>query len=411
MAYRIAYQRCQWEARPPTDVPAAGSLESSITDEGTLRISGWALGRDSAFERMEVRSSARVVELSVDEPSPDVAALTAGVGPSDNCRFAVELPLDGLAAGELEWTVWALGDGIVMRHFGTLLLEPERLTARPVFVLGAARSGTTAVGNGVRAALGLQGYGECHTLPLLAALVGAVHTYYDSPNPASAARQEDVLLSHVGAEEWQARVTTAMRSVYANLHPGGSFVDKTPGTQMLESLQMLMSVWPDARVVFTRRRGLENVESRRRKFREQEFVGHCHDWTSAMTAWQDLKEAVPESQRMEVDQYDLASDPVATGDRLASFLALEPPERQALHDYLATNAPERTSADWDALELDELAWSPEERAQFLEICGPTMRAFGYTLDRAYRGGGGSPAAPEGPGPDESVSTEPGEVPG
>ena len=164
-----------------------------------------------------------------------------------------------------------------------------------------------------------------------------------------------MLLSHVGAEEWQARVTTAMRSVYANLHPGGSFVDKTPGTEMLESLQMIMAVWPDARVVFTRRRGLENVESRRRKFPEQEFVGHCHDWTSAMTAWQELKGAVPESQRVEVDQYDLASDRAATSERLADFLALEPHQRQALQDYIGTNTPERTGADWHALELDELA--------------------------------------------------------
>ena len=380
-------------------------------DERLLRIAGWALGRDAAFETVEARSSTRVVELAVDLPSADVEQLAAGIGQSDNCRFAVELPLDELAAGELEWTLWAIDDAGEKRHFGTVLLEPERLGGRPVFVLGAARSGTTVVGNGVRHVVGLQGYGECHTLPLLAALIGAANTYYDSPNPSAAARQEEVLLSHVSAEEWQARVTMGMRSVYANLHLGGSFVDKTPGTEMLESLHMIVAVWPDARVVFVRRRGLENVESRRRKFPEQEFAGHCRDWSNAMLAWHELKGAIPESQRLEIDQHDIVVDRAATTERLAGFLGFEAPQRQALHDFFATETPELTSADWQALALDELSWSDDERAQFLEICGPAMTAFGYSLDRGYWEGSDPQATSRDQETPEPLSAEPGEAAG
>ena len=412
MNYRITYERCRWEARPPTDVTFAGSLEPSITEDGSsLRISGWAVAREGTLETVQARSSGRVVELTIDEPSPDVEGLTLGIGRSGNCRFSVELPLDELGAGELEWTLWVIDGAGGTRHFGTVLLEPERPGGRPVFVLGAARSGTTAVGNGIRHAIGLQGYGECHTLPLLSAMVEAAHSYYDSPNPASAARQEDVLLSHVSAEEWQARLTTAMRSVYANLHRGNSFVDKTPGTEMLQSLHVLMSVWPDARVVFTRRRGLENVESRRRKFPEQEFIGHCRDWSNAMLAWRDLKDAVPESQRLEIDQHDLASDRAATTERLAGFLELEPSQRRALDDFFATETPERTSADWRALALDELSWSGDEQSQFLEVCGAAMKEFGYSLDRGYWEGGDVETTADDPETAEPVSAEPGEAAG
>ena len=144
-----------------------------------------------------------------------------------------------------------------------------------------------------------------------------------------------------------------------------------------------MSVWPDARVVFVRRRGLENVESRRRKFPEQEFVGHCRDWTDAMLTWHELKGAIPESQRLEIDQHDIVSDRAATTERLAGFLEFDSTQRDRLREYFATSAPERTSADWQPLALDELSWSDDQRAQFVEICGPAMAAFGYSLDRGY----------------------------
>ena len=312
-----------------------------------------------------------------------VAAIAAGIHGADNCRFSLDVPLGSPGVGDFDWSLWVIDSSDHPRHFGSLLLEEERPSDRPIFVLGPERSGSTAVGNGLRRTLALEGYGECHTLPILLAMVEAVNGFYETPKAVEAAQRPDVLLGHVGPEEWHSRLAATMRSVYENLHHGGNFVDKTPGTAMIHSLHVIMSVWPQARVVFTRRRGLENVESRRRKFPEQDFVGHCNDWTGAMLTWDELKTIVPDGQRMEIDQYELVNDLSGAIDRFGRVLDLDSEQGSALRNYFQGSTPERTSSDWNPVAFDELSWSDEERTQFLEICGGAMETFGYTLDESY----------------------------
>lgn len=380
MNYRIAYQGTRWEARSITEVPHAGWLNGEVTGQA-LRLTGWALAREGELTALEARSLSGAVLGAIDRPSPDVVPLGAGAAKAANCRFELDVPISA-EGWNVDWTLWAIDSEGRPWHFGTVLLEPELSSDRPVLVVGAARSGTTAVGDGLRKAMGLTGYGECHTLPLLAALAASIDRYYVSPNAAAASATEGVLLSHVEAAEWRARAARATRSVYHNLHRG-PFVDKTPGAEMLDALPLGMSIWPQARVVFCRRRGLENLESRRRKFPGEEFVGHCKDWSAVMLKWRALERGLPRPQRVEIDQHELATDPASAAERLARFLGLESAQQSVLREHLETQAPERTTDDWRPVDFDALAWSETERSQFVEICGGAMDAFGYSLDGSY----------------------------
>ena len=382
MSYGVAYQRCLWQARPLTEVDMAGGLEAAIESDQMLQITGWALARESSPTRIEARSATRVFTEPIGRASPDIAPFGSGAE-AENCRFEIRVPIAHAAGADLDWTLWAIDAAGKARHFATVLVGPRLTSDRPVFVLGPARSGTTAIGNGLRRALGLPGYGEGHTMPLLMRLMEAAHGYYAAPNEAEAAATDEVLLAHVGPEEWQARLAREFRSVYHNMH-GGPFIDKSPGALMIAALPMVMAAWPDARIVFSRRRGIENVESRRRKFPDQaEFIGHCHDWTAAMVNWHELRTLVPESQRIEIDQFDLATDPRRCSERLSRFLELGRDQGEFLRESFETQTPERTSASWRPLELGELSWSAEERRTFIAVCGPAMDAFGYSLDSTY----------------------------
>ena len=344
MEHKVAYQRCFWDAQPLADVPVAGWLQAEVSS-GALRLTGWALATVGELELLEARSLSATATTDIDRPSPDVEPLAPAVPKAANCRFELLVPLGGDAVGNLDWTLWTVDQAGQPRHFGTVLLEPTLSSDRPVFVVGAARSGTTAVGDGIRMVKGLTGYGEGHTMPVLTALREGVDRYYSGPNASVAATNGEVLLGHVRPEEWRVRTARSMRFVYHQLHRG-EFIDKTPGTEMLNSLPIAMSIWPEARVIFCRRRGLENVDSRRRKFPEQDFVGHCQDWTVAMLTWHELDSTVPEAQRMEIDQHELAADPAAASERLGQFVGLDSTQRDRLREYLETSAPERTSEDW-----------------------------------------------------------------
>ena len=136
LTYRIAYKRCHGRrGRQPT-FPSRdrsrcrSSLRSACCGS---RAGRWAATLPSRPLRRARSSASRRAGHRPAERGRG-AARCRRFGQADNCRFAVELPLDELTAGELEWTLWTVDQAGETRHFGTVLLEPERLGGRPVFV-------------------------------------------------------------------------------------------------------------------------------------------------------------------------------------------------------------------------------------------------------------------------------------
>ncbi len=386
MNFRVLSQSCDWKVRPLVEVPVAGAIdEVAVLGDAAvpiLRLSGWALTRAGAPVRLELRGLDAPVFAEFTRPSPDVQALYSEIPGAAHCRFTLEQPLTGIAGPAAEFWLWVHDADGRVSHFGTVVVERTDAPVRAVFVVGSPRSGTTVLGDALRAALGCPGYGEAHALPLVARMIEAVDRYYVEPNVA-AAREGDTLIGHLRHEEMRARIALAWRAIYAGLHRGGTFVDKTPGVAMIRAMPIVPLLWPDARIVFARRRGIENVESRRRKFPQSDFASHCRDWVAAMQAWRGVRTQLDQRLWLEVDQYELAYDPDRVSVRLADALALTHDQRKRLREYLRGKAPERTSADWAPLDWDALPWSEDERRIFDEICGEELAVNGYSRDAGY----------------------------
>lgn len=260
----------------------------------------------------------------------------------------------------------------------------------PVFVLGAPRSGTTAV---TQALLGLQqfdGVEEDHLLELVQGLTDIVDAHfaklaetrrhYLAPEEIAKLHTLDRLVD-AGA------ITAGIRGVFIDaIH--GSFksvhwVAKTPNATMIHAAPLLRQMWPRSRFIFMKRRAIENVASRTRKFHLEEFQDHCIAWADAMWSWSVVRRQLA-GTAIELDQMLLAREPGRAATAIGAHLGLTADDIAALEMTFARDRPEQTSEAIDAtLDPDDLEWSPEQMEEFETICGAMMAEFGYDYGSRY----------------------------
>jgi len=250
----------------------------------------------------------------------------------------------------------------------------------PVFVLGPARSGTSAVALALLKSGRYEGHGEGHLLPLARDLTSMIDFYYAN---RTAVRQGDTLLRAVHIDAFQRMVRRGFVQLTRATFPTGYWIDKTPTVAMVRAVPLLREIWRNARFIFLKRRVIENVLSRRRKFPEEKLEHHYGDWAGVLAAWLSVRGTLGDTA-IEVDQMDLARRGDEVAAAIARFLDMPAPFAEAFRAALAADHPEQTSeAFGEAATLDSLNLSAADRPQFMATCDPIMEAYGYSYDGSY----------------------------
>jgi hypothetical protein len=251
-----------------------------------------------------------------------------------------------------------------------------------VFVVGAARSGTTRIKTALSDALNLTRSGEGHFYPVSRDLDAALDGYFNRLGYAG----PRTMIHAIDREDLRKEVHAAIRRTFDAV-AGPSFVEKTPGAGAIDALPMVVEQWPEAKIVFTRRRGIENVISALWKFPNWTFEGSCRNWNTAMVAWSALDPGI-KAKSIEIDQADMAREPGETAARLGAFLGLSDAATAGIAEAFGERAHPRANTRVSSMEelridpipLAETPWSEEQRATFVAICADMMRAYGYRLD-------------------------------
>jgi hypothetical protein len=251
---------------------------------------------------------------------------------------------------------------------------------KPIFILGAARSGTSALQTAITYSSGHVGFNEGHVLPLMDKLQIAVSDFY---RENAQRRREVSLLAAVDEEYWRVALADLVRRMFHHMFGMRPWVDKTPSAAMLRSIPLVSQYWPEARFIFAKRRGLENIQSRRRKFAQFSFEEHCFDWRTSMQAWLDVRDKI-KGRAIEVEQFEMIRDRKRVAMRLAEFLQFSPNQAEKLEAALREFRPEQTKAlDIVPLSLAGVDWSQDEKEFFVNDCGAIMKQYGYSLDTSY----------------------------
>jgi hypothetical protein len=246
--------------------------------------------------------------------------------------------------------------------------------AIPTFILGSVRSGTSAMLHALREGAGIRGFNEGVLAHLMPVLLEAVDIHY-----RTFIQKPTTMLGSVPREFIEAGIKNLFARAYMETMGPGRWLDKTPGgPRMVNACPTLLEIFPAAKFIFCRRRGIENVLSRQRKYPDRALDVHCNGWAKTMEAWIAVRPALAD-RAVEVDQRDMATRPEAVAEAVSALIGLSQAESEGLLRVLRDHRPEQTrpAQDETAISLSDTGWSQEEQETFRRICGPMMQAFGY----------------------------------
>lgn len=201
----------------------------------------------------------------------------------------------------------------------------------------------------------------------------AVSAYYRSH---AAALEQGTLLARIPESDWHQGLNALIRRLVEEASPGEFILDKTPTIEPLHALPHIEATWPDARFVFCRRRGIDNVMSKQRKWPDRPFENHCREWAAVNDAWDEKKNGLCGSW-IEVDFFDLVRDVQGVAGRVGALLHLTEEEIALVANRLRGARPQTTSEIARYTALSDTGWTEEQSNLFTRICGPTMERSGY----------------------------------
>ncbi len=152
---------------------------------------------------------------------------------------------------------------------------------------------------------------------------------------------------------------------------------------MVRSAPLMLEMWPNARFIFLKRRVIENIISRRRKFPQDTLQNHYLDWVDVLSAWHGVREQLG-STAMEAEHLHMARHNDVFSAEVSTFLGLTPGQAETLRLTLASDHPEQTSDRvGQSAKLQSLGLQPDEERELRKACDPIMQAFGYSYDESY----------------------------
>jgi hypothetical protein len=152
-----------------------------------------------------------------------------------------------------------------------------------------------------------------------------------------------------------------------------------------DSFECLIDLYPDARFVYITRRGDDVVASRMRfPHFDMSFEEQCEAWVSTVMKYTYI-DAQP--QVISVRHEELVADPSVL-DRVVAFVGLSPSDkpRTYVSSTLVHPLDEPTQAAVDVRKVltDRphaiTTWDASQREVFVKICGDAMTMLGYDLD-------------------------------
>lgn len=263
--------------------------------------------------------------------------------------------------------------------------SPEGEPRSPLFILGSPRSGTTILTSALRKA-GYFGFNEGHLLNLVTSVKQLIERHVKMHK----AQEKGQLLANLDTDQFLQEVLAVFKKFQCRLNPNKPWLDKTPDAAMIYAAPTLAEMWPEAAFIFAKRRAIENITSRIKKFPSVPFKNHCASWSESMSAWRSVRDNG--IRGIEVDQFDIAHHPAGEAQRLSAFLNLDKDATKRMFDEFTTAQPQRTDerSARRVLGLAKTGWTVQEIDFFTAYCSEEMEAYGYTTDDGYRTGATQP---------------------
>ena len=253
---------------------------------------------------------------------------------------------------------------------------------QPIFILGSGRSGTSILTGAIRSGGEIEGYLEGHFLPLILFFMQDIERYYFSKR--SLLNDNRHMIAEINQEEIEQEIIEIFRKKSQSLSSSKVWLDKSPDSAMIKASPYILKIWSKAKFIFARRRGLENIISRLKKFPHVSFEQHCIMWKDCMESWLKVKDKLKDCS-IEIEQRDIALNPLDTAKKIGAFLNLEQGKINKIADIFTTQRPQSTGGkeNIEAISIDEIGWTKEQIQIFRKHCTEVNKKFGYSESSSY----------------------------
>jgi len=273
-----------------------------------------------------------------------------------------------------------------------------RIIARPIFVVGGSRSGTSVLVQALGKHASIYSFkGEA---PFLTDIGGMVHNLEYAPEREINYYKNSLRVSHGYIYDTLRRL--AYESVFGKRYGLTRMLKDMAGREFnplakefwcaktfpnQNVAKGLVKLYPGAKFILIHRNGIDAVHSRTQfhGFRDLDFRRQCEEWARSAGQFAYLFD---HEGAVTVKQEDLIADPQAVFRKICEHLAVEYDPRPA--EFTSTHqvhplATESTSANVDVREVMSQRgpahenWTIEQRQAFREVCAEAMDRMGYVI--------------------------------
>lgn len=254
---------------------------------------------------------------------------------------------------------------------------------RPVFIVGSSRTGTSVVVNALLDGAEIPGHREGHYIPIVHFLAKAAQEYHQQQTGRDKAKYS--FITKIPLKTVIQDVLDMVKGRYEKEFAGKEvWFDKSPDGPTLRALPYILTMWPNARFIFTKRRSIENIVSRLKKFLHLSFRDNCERWALSMRLWKEHRPTMSNDSWIEIDQRDIAIAPAEVAKKIGTLLELDEPKIKKIENIFSTQRPEFSGSDEaKPLSLETVGWSAQQKEVFKEVCGAINREWGYSEDERY----------------------------
>ncbi|MBR8827308.1 MAG: sulfotransferase [Gomphosphaeria aponina SAG 52.96 = DSM 107014] len=259
----------------------------------------------------------------------------------------------------------------------------ERKTEKkPIFVIGSARSGTSIISKAIKLGAGIYGYNEGHLLPIVAVLVKEIEKEYEKKKHIL--DKKGYMIAHTNQKEIEERIINVFKDVCEGIYKDEVWIDKTPDLGMIAATPYILRAWPQSKLIFAKRRGVECIISRTRKFQNVSFENHCKFWKQCMEEWLKVRESL-KGHYIEIDQREISLNPEKVAKEIGNLLKIEEEKIKRIKEVFVNQRPEFTGGTekTEAIEIKETGWTDEQIEIFRKHCGEVSEKFGYSETSDY----------------------------
>jgi hypothetical protein len=256
----------------------------------------------------------------------------------------------------------------------------------PIFIMGAERSGTSAMAFFLKTKLGYEGNSEGHIFDLLGEILLKVDEHYNSKGLYSLVKSKednstkyDTTTAQVVSQLIiKSKIKTLWKKLVHSQYSGLWF-DKTPGPEFIKCAPYLADMYKNARFLYLIRDPVAAVESNRRKFGTSTEQS-CDRWRNCAEEWIRVKPLMPKKSFLEIKTHELSEKYEQIQRSIVSLLSGHPLNMNELD--LSVNhlrIIERTSHGCLSREtsIDSVDWSSKEHEYFDIHCRPLGKIYGF----------------------------------